>query len=220
MDYTYIHPMFTEDDRDLAIDFLADRMIDSANIAIYSGQTEDGQPNLLPAQHLGKEFLKQMTTGMVERLYGVNVITMANFAQVQDIFYDKYAAYLIKYLNFCGINAQIVNFCPSSISPYAMKKYIQENPNKPLAYFNPNQSWTFQVSNDIGINLMNPLNGMDIVILRLRDIKEHMPVLVRALFQREATPDELEYNNLDLKILPNNNISELMDLVRILNIVF
>ena len=220
MDYTYIHPMFTEDDRDLAIDFLADRMIDSASIALYNGEDDRGDPNLLSAQHLSKEFLKSLTTGMIEKMYGVNIITMANFAQVQDIFYDKYASYLIKYLNLCGIKAQIINFCPSSISPYAMAKYIQDNPNKPLAHFNPKSRWSFEASQDPGINLMNPLNGMDIVILRLRDIKEHVPVLLRFLFQRDPTPDELEYNNLDLKILPNNNISELMDLVRILNIVF
>ena len=37
---------------------------------------------------------------------------------------------------------------------------------------------------------------------------------------REATLDEIEYNDLDLKILPTENMSELLDLVRILNIVF
>lgn len=220
MDYTYIHPTFTEDDRDYAIDFLADRMIDTANIAIYGGDREDGEPNLIPAQHLGKEFLKSMTKGMVDRMYGVNVIAMANFAQVQDIFYSKYASYIIKYLSLCGVKAELAMFCPSSISPYALSKYIQEHQNQPLAHYNPNVHWTFKVSKDVGINLMNPINGMDIVVLRLRGIRRYMPTLIRHLFLREATPDELEYNDLDLKILPMKNMSELLDLVRILNIVF
>lgn len=220
MDYTYIHPMFTEDDRDSAIDFLADRMIDTTNIAIYGGENQDGEPNLIPAQHLSKEFVREMTRGMVDKMYGVNVITMANFAQVQDIFYDKYASYLIKYLNLCGIKAELAMFCPSSISPYALAKYVQQNQNKPLAHYNPNKHWTFKVSDDIGVNLMNPLNGMDIVILRLRGIKEYMYSLIKAMYMREPTPDELEYNDLDLKILPMASMSELLDLVRILNIVF
>ena len=220
MDYTYIHPMFTEDDEDMAIDYLASRMVNTADIAIYNGENEDGQPNLISAQHLNKDFLKEMTKQMIIRLYGVNIITMANYAQVQDIFYDKYSAYLIKYLNFCGIKASFAMFTPSSITPYAMSKYIAKNPNKPLAHYNPNRPWTFNVTKDIGINLMNPLNGMDIVILRLQGIKEYMPILIKHMFQREPTPDELEYDNLDLKILPSSTISDLLDLVRILNIVF
>ena len=220
MDYTYIHPTFTEDDRDYAIEFLADRMIDISSIAIYSGEKEDGEPNLIPAQHLSKEFLKSMTKGMVDRMYGVNAVTMANFAQVQDIFYDKYASYLIRYLNLCGIKAELAMFCPSSISPYALSKYIQEHQNQPLMHYDPNKHWTFKVSNDVGVNLMNPINGMDIVVLRLRGIKKYMPTLIKHLFLREATSDELEYNDLDLKILPMMNMSELLDLVRILNIVF
>lgn len=220
MDYTYIHPTFTEEDRDYAIDFLADRMIDTANIAIYGGENQDGEPNLISAQHLGKEFLRSMTKGMVDRMYGVNVVTMANFAQVQDIFYEKYASYLIKYLNLCGVKAELAMFCPSSISAYALSKYVQEHQDRPLAHYNPNKHWTFEVSNDIEVNLMNPINGMDIVVLRLRGIKKYMPTLAKHLFLREATPDELEYNDLDLKILPMMNMSELLDLVRILNIVF
>lgn len=213
MDYKYIHPVFTEDDKDIAIDFLANQLLEM--ITIYNEKTEVDK-----AQHLSKNFLKQLFMDIVKKLYGVNVVTMANFSQVQKIFYDKYAAYIIKYLNLCGINAQIVNFCPTSVSPYAISKYMQYHSNKPLSYFDPNDHWNFQISNDIGVNLMNPLNIMDIVILRLRDIKEYMPDLIRALFKRDATKDELEYNNLDLKILPNNDISELMDLVRILNIIF
>lgn len=220
MDYTYIHPRFTEDDRDFAIDFLADRMIDNTNIAIYGGENQDGEPNLIPAQHLSKEFLKAMTRGMVDKMYGVNVIAMANFAQVQDIFYDKYASYIIKYLDLCGISSDLVMFCPSSISPYAMTKYIEGNNNRPLAHYNPTQHWNFNVSNDVGVNLMNPLNGMDIVILRLKGIREYMYPLMKAIYMREPTQDELEYNELDLKILPMENISELLDLIRILNIVF
>ena len=60
MDYTYIHPMFTEDDEDMAIDYLANRMVNTADIAIYNGENEDGQPNLISAQHLNKDFLKEL----------------------------------------------------------------------------------------------------------------------------------------------------------------
>ena len=220
MDYTYIHPIFTEDDRDSAIDFLADRMMSSTNIAIYGGDNQDGEPNLISAQHVNKEFLKTMTKGMVDRMYGVNVVTMANFAQVQDIFYYKYAPYIIKYLNLCGIKAELAMFCPSSISPYALAKYVQEHQSQQLAYYDPSKHWNFKVSNDISVNLMNPLNGMDIVVLRLRGIRKYMYSLIKAIYMREPTPDELEYNDLDLKILPMSNMSELLDLVRILNIIF
>ena len=220
MDYRYIHPMFTEDDEDMAVNFLVDRMIENATVAVYNGEMEGDQPNIISAQHLNKDFLRQITRQTVKRLYGVNIVNMANYAQVQDIFYNKYAAYIIKYLDYCGIDASLAYFTPSSITPYAIKKYAINNPNKPLAYYRPNIHWKFEVKHNIEGNIMNPLNGMDIVVLRLNGIKEYMPVLIKALFCRDALPDELEYDRLDLKILPTNSISNILDLVRILNIVF
>lgn len=220
MDYTYIHPLFTEDDREMAIDFLSDNMIKNANVAICGISSEDNQASIVNAQHPDKALLKRMTKQIIERLYGVNVVKMANYAQVQEIFYDKYASYIIRYLSYCGINANLIYFTPSSISPYAIKKYIINNPNKPLGHYNPRNHWKFEVKHTVEGNIMNPLNGMDIVILRLTGVKEYMPTLIKALFCRNPTPDELEYDNLDLKILPSDSVSNILDLVRVLNIVF
>lgn len=214
MNYKYIHPLYTEDDKQEAIDFLAKSMIDDTSIAFTNSEFDEKN-----IQQQNKEFMMNMTRNLIKTMYGVNIIDMANFRQVQDVFYDKYSSYIINYLNMLGYKAELIMFNPASITPFAMIKEVYNRDSKPLERYNPNEKWDFTVSDDIRKNIMNPVNGMDMVILHIKNVGVKMPLILKELYGK-VDKECLNYEDLAIKILPSKNFESIQGLVKIINTVF
>ncbi len=209
MNYKYLHPLYSEDDEQQAIDFLAKHAIDDAFIMVDG---DDSDQEIWQHQK-NKDAIMSISRDIVKKMYGVNVVDMANFRQVQDLFYKKYAPYILKYLNTLGYDAEIISFNPGVISSFAITKQMINDGNKtPLERFDPNVKWDYTPTNNIRENIMNPILAMDVAVLRIKNAGEKMSLLIKEMSGCKPTCDDLT-----IKLLPSKDFRNIQGLVDIIN---
>lgn len=208
MDYRYIHPLFTEDDKDNAIDYLARNMMNSGIITV-SDSDNINSPELL-----------MLCRRLIKSMYGVNTIRMANFHRVQEVFKEKYLDSLYKYLYYCNIDTKIIDID----MPYIMHKILmfksQEEGFRQLIYFDPNIEWDLSYTTDIDRNLINPLNSLHRVFIELRNLSQYdfIREISQKFFDNKFDVDDWQRRNkmvnLDLMLLPCDNFNVIHELTK------
>ena len=155
MDYTYKHPLYTDNDKELAMNALIE-YLENNNVAEHSAISNEPFVYQIPIVP------RDTTRQIIELQYGVNIISIANILNMQDLFFSKYMPHLSKYLYFAGIDHYFSYIRPSQLTAtYIMYLFTHNKKDKPLKYWNPNIFWSNYAysKTDTDSNLTNPLNN-------------------------------------------------------------
>lgn len=174
MDNRYIFPLYTEDEYELARDYLASCM--------YNNMIESECVNI------EGEKLKSSLSEMITQMYGVNLVRMANYRMVQDIIVNKYIDSIFFYLRSCKVKSNIIQLDYQDIIPQIIAYKSQQPGFIPYKRFNPSEKWNFTYGDNIEKNLMNPLNGFPHYYIELVNLDNYD-------FMREIASSYHNYSN-------------------------
>ena len=217
MDYRYIYPLYTENDKDLALMALT-QYIENNN-RIEFEVTHDGEftqvPSIVPREYIQNIILDN---------YGVNIITMANALAMQDLFFGKYMNHIIKYLDLLGVKHYITYMRPSIlITEKSIDKLISSNINR-NTYWNSNKVWTdMSYKNDTNYNIFNPLNifyQVDLSFVKI-DNKDFIDFLAKdSAFQGDINTKTEGPININIRILPTLIPTRMLRLIKAIHKYF
>lgn len=211
MDYRYIHPLYTNDDYESARDYLADNV----HHQIHFDGLGDNEPD--------PKLLKAISRNVVTSLFGVNLIRMANYSVVQQFVVDKYLNSIMNYFKYCGVDARLIEIQYPKFIPYALAHRAQQKDFKPLKQFDPNVEWgSLDYTNNVDLNLVNPLNSMSHYFLDINGITKYNFVkeIAPLYFGNRVDEDILQWEKekktifIKLKILPDDNLYRINKLVK------
>lgn len=167
MDYHLLHPLFddSEEDYDIAIDYMANSMLGTGSVKV-GVIGDDGEPII------DQQKVREITKRFIASSYGKNLKTIANAGLVEEVFFDKYADSILKYLKYAGYEAFYVELMPHDFSRIAIESSIRKNKNfKGYMPWNPNIIWNdFSYGDNIEKNIVNPINQYENVSLIIKGV--------------------------------------------------
>ena len=211
--------LFNDDQVEEAIDYLANHM-GNTMVAGVIGESEDGEFREFPADQVPTELLKPLFKQLVTNAYGVNIVDMANYLCVENLFHEKYKDSILAYLHYVGIDANYVVYKPSMLVPFILAKRASESGFVPPMAFNPNRRWkSLAYGNDPLANLINPINSYEHVYLSINNIRNEG--FARFIFNTNAqakeyiakTFNEGKAININLALLPNKSLDPIANIV-------
>lgn len=221
MDYRFIHPLYTNKEPQAAIEYLINTIKDHIDVG-----EEDVFGNTIDPSAM--EVTKIIAaSSLVQNVYGVNAIDIANFFKTQEYFYKYYADSILRYCNILGLeNAVFIKIRPGQFIPQILGYHAEHSKNfTPLNMWNPKEIW-FDYGykdDDHYRNIMNPLNNLDHVYLMLNDMKNHRELMTNLIhLDTKFNSDEerqkmYNINNLIYKLLPAKNMRGLLFFVKTLH---
>jgi hypothetical protein len=166
MDYRCIHPLYEQSDHDAAVDYLSNRLVRQTVI------TDEGD-SIITSYY--ESLTDNIVRDMIEKMYGVNAVTIANMYKVQDTFMEKYKEHMIRYCDDLGVHAYTRELSPSVLVPYIMSVKLNNGTlKKPCYWSDPSKKWIMAYSRDPYENLMNPLNAFKQVELVMKLSNKNM----------------------------------------------
>lgn len=190
MIYKYGVPIFEESDIEVAKEVLIDKYIPK-NISSFSKSM------------LGNSYGK-----LIEKLYGINIVLMANFYQTQKFFYDKVKQSLMNHFFSNDLTAKLIGYNVSNIASKALVIEATNNEDfVPVSIWNPNEEWReemFELQKDKRINFVNPTNTLDHLSLELdqKEMQTDCVRLIAALFNDQYVKIMPTETKLYIRLLP------------------
>lgn len=211
MDYRYKHPIYTADDGELALNALVE----------YTENNNRAEQIALQGKFIREisQTPKDITKRMVLMQYGCNIITMANYLNMQDLFFSKYMPHWLKYLDEIGIKADCQFM---KVSNFVLKYVIQQCTRgnmEPLAQWNPSIFWNdYSYRDDKMRNLANPLNGFYRASLNIPNCDNYDFIIAMDKWHNVNIQREKGHKyNLDIRILPTINPVNMLEITRIIH---
>lgn len=211
MDYRYKHPLYTANDSELALNALieyAERNNKAEQIAVQGRFIRE-----IP------QTPRDITRNLILTSYGCNIITMANYLNMQDLFFSKYMPHWLKYFDALGIAAG-VSFMKASdfVLKYVIQQCIHRN-MEPLTPWNPSIFWNdYSYRDDKMRNLANPLNGFYRASIHIPNCDNYDFIIAMDKWHNVSIPrDKGRKYNLDIKILPTINPINMIEITRIIH---
>jgi len=217
VDYRFKHPLYTDDDKDLAIAHLAD-YINNNNIPEHYA-TSDGP--FEPSKSVTPiEFLRPV----IERQYGVNITNIANILMMQDLFFEKYMPHLSRYLDLVGVKHYFSYIRPSSItSRYILRMYLSGKvPNIPQCW-NSDVLWLdySYKKNDYNANIHNPINNFYSASLILFDINnDAFRDALDKFYDKDTRDNRGKPCTIGIRILPSLDPSFMINITKLIHKYF
>lgn len=190
MIYKYGVPIFEESDIEVAKEVLIDKYIPKS-ISSFSKSM------------LGNSYGK-----LIEKLYGINIVLMANFYQTQKFFYDKVKQSLMNHFFSNDLTAKLIGYNVSNIASKALVIEATNNEDfVPVSIWNPNEEWReemFELQKDKRINFVNPTNTLDHLSLELdqKEMQTDCVRLIAALFNDPYVKIMPTETKLYIRLLP------------------
>lgn len=190
MIYKYGTPIFEKEDIELAKEVLLEKYIPK------------------DASSFAKSMLGGSYGKLIESLYGVNIVLMANFYQTQTFFYDKVKQSLMNHFFSNDLTAKLIGY---SVSNIASKALVIEATNNedfvPVSIWNPKREWNegmFELQKDKRINFVNPTNTLNHVSLELdqKEMQVDCVRLIAALFNDPYVKIMPTETKLYIRLLP------------------
>ncbi len=180
MNYKYIMPLFEKDEYKEALEFLVNRILSAGDSMKIFGTNEiklmredpDGEQELIDPSEAPKDILKPLIENLMQSTYGVNIPLMANYARVQDTFFEKFNDSILEYLDLSSLckKVSIIDFSPFDITlKFLLSDIVSNGFISAMKYMNPNEDWTNIHLYDLSKkeNVMNPLNTFKHVLLTI-----------------------------------------------------
>ena len=205
MNYKYSIPIFDEEDEEYAKEVLIEKYI----------------PN--ESSDLTKLLLRNSYKRMIESLYGVNIVLMANFYQTQKFFYDKIKQPLLNHLFNNDLKASIIATDVSSLSSKSLVYNATNDKNfKPVSYWNPRSKWDegmFITQHEVSANTINPINTFDHISLEINqfEMSSNFGGLLFSLFDDPYIQFSSSNEKFYIKLLP---YATPMHLLKIMDIIY
>lgn len=229
MDYRYIYPLYEKSDIDEARYFLADKMAKDVKKEKNSGigiirEGEFG-PEQIPLSNAPEEYIRTIFENIVSTAYGINIVLMANYIKVEDVFFEKYLPSILRYFYFCGVKAEFTTVYKGSISAKLLTYRSQKDENFiPLSLWNPMQEWkSMKYTNNCNINIMNPINTCAETILQIdgdipyKFIEELSARDIEGYFTKNNMGI---YTHIDINVLPSKTYKSIINLTRLIHKYF
>lgn len=212
MNYKYTHPLFDKDDDELAMNYLADRIV---------------QDQLPDEESITEDMLKIIYSDIRDQIrmgFGINSVLMGNFYMVQDTFRNIYKDHFLSYLDKSDkcIDANIMEITPSVFTmPYI--NYIKKGTfsRKVFVRWDPSTPWTsFRNGDDPEENLLNPVNGLNHLFLTMAFEKE-IPELI--LFKDYLNKNNITYyftdnddpvEHIRIQMLPTSSYNRIVTILK------
>lgn len=211
MDHTFKHPIYTENDSELAINALVEYVENNNRAEQIAVQGKFVHENPVIPKDISKK--------MVLMQYGCNFITIANYLNMQDLFFSKYMPHWLKYLSEVGIKAECHFMRPSNfVLRYVIQQCTLGN-MEPLTYWNPSIFWVDYTYNDDKMrNLANPLNNFYRASIRIVDCDNYDFIKAMDKWHGIDIPrDKDRKYQLDIKVLPTVNPSNMIEVTKIMH---
>lgn len=211
MDRRYRHPMYTQNDEELALDALVE----------YTQNNNKFEQLALQGKFVYEQpsFPKEIIKTMIGTQYGRNLITIANYLNTQDIFFSQYMPHWLSYLSTLGIDASCILMRPSSFTmKYIIKQVVSGN-MEPLKQWNPDIFWMdYTYGSDVSKNLANPLNNFYKATLHIHQCDNFD--FIRALNEYHGVVlkgEPKKTYNLDINILPAPTPFNMVELTKLIH---
>ena len=109
---------------------------------------------------------------MIDMMYGVNTVKMANYLAVETTIVEKYEKAILEYCSFVDIDAEIMSYNPGQFVVKSIVNQALKGPESfaPLMYWDPGREWNFNNVPKEGA-LMNPLNHYVHSSLTLKNVE-------------------------------------------------
>lgn len=229
MDYRYIHPLFTETDIEDATEYMAKDMLNSGAVGAIG---IDGFPTDLESAIGNEKLFMPVIKTVVGRMYGPNVINMANYTIVQNVYLNSYKESILRYLSDCHVKASCIEFTPSMVAgPILQKKGIQFA-DKIITQFHPEKEWDLNYKNpvtdsNVAYNLCNPLNGymQSIICMTSLTNRPFIEYVTKSYNMAYSKDFEHAVNNgypvtMNIAILPSKTYSNIIRFVQAIHRYF
>lgn len=212
LDYKYKHPLYTKDDGELALNALTEYIENNnrAEQVAVQGFFEE-EPLVVP---------KEISQRMVVTQYGCNLITIANYLNMQDLFFTYYMPHWIKYLDNVGIQAKC-QYC--RLNSFILRYIIQQctlGNMQPLTYWDPSIFWMdYSYGDDKMKNLANPLNNFYRASLQVLDCDNYdfIITLDKLYGKTNISRDKNTKYTIDINVLPANNPVKMIELTKVIH---
>ena len=215
MNYRYIYPLFEniKDDREEAHIFLIKKMLENQAEKILYNESEE-----LESYELDRVIHDHSRLGTIRTVYGVNIITMANYFKVEDIFFKDIRHRLLNYLTLNGHKAECVSIKASDI---ASKKIIHNMNTKigyvPISKWPPSEKWlSLEYSSNKDANLLSPMNQCIHSYVCLKDFSNKEFIDSLKMYNIDHIYDNTK-NELYVKALPASSYNPVL---KLMNLVF
>lgn len=228
MDNRCIHPLFEKTDYNAALEYLTNRVEDGIADIGFDMSSIFEEDGFIDEEKIGAfDILKNtVLKSILESAYGVNVVKMANYAIVEDIFIKKYYKSILSYMDTIGLDAYYVKIYPHSIIP-ALISNRSKSPNfKPMNLWDPNKEWNLMdmESTNIEKNILNPINHFYHISMIIKDVDnddfinalyKNSPISLKNRIKRERSKGNKI--NVCVKLLPFDSYDKIFDFVNILH---
>lgn len=204
MDYTFIHPLYTKGDEELAIAHITE-YLQNNNRPEYDAININHEPFTIAPPLIPKE----QTESIALMQYGKNIISIANVLKMQDVFFKDYMPHICRYLDILNIDHYASYMRISQIIPtYMVHLFVSGKRTTPFKYWNPQVEWVdFSYTKDIEANLTNPINNFYSGGISIKNIynDDFIKEIGNIYYTNLERVDKNQPSTLHLKLIPALN---------------
>lgn len=217
-----IHRIFDNSEYELALDYLSNSLYNSGTLSFAAA--DQGSMDILKNPNF-EQAAMGIVRHIVKELYGINIVQMANYMSVQEVFNNIYSDSIERYIHYCHAGIVLCKLIQPSISFYINKLIVNNIARYGIMEeqkWDPSKIWDFkhiEESNKLK-KLSNPLNGFDHTYLYFLN-PSYSSDAIRELDSRNIgfinNPLERYYI---VQLLPDNNYNKILNTIEILHKYF
>ena len=209
-----IHRMYESGEEELAIEYLIQGENEDINFMDILANSDERITFLKSHSKDLNAFYRKI----LPKIYGKNIVAIANMWKVQTITLDKYMPFILEYLYYADVKAKLYEISPMSIAVPAMMYKMNDSTFNPEKIWHPSVRWKMVFTNNPDQNIVSPFNFLIHARLEIHDPpKKFIEVVIPNKEKRENMINEAKEAGLDpiitFPLLPNDNFNMILKMI-------